>query len=193
MKWHTRVLMASVAVLAAGVAGIALAGDEQEARAAVRKLADAVAKNDDAAVKQGADDIAKKYELEEVMHSFQLRTKKGEGVGDKPGAITPDGIEAKFIALGKKPLPPATLNKEAAAIARAAYLSAAIAEVAERKTPEKKEGNKDPKDWLAWCKDMKAGSLDLARAAKAKDAKGVKDAASKVNSSCNNCHRVFRD
>src|SRR5262249_54929751 len=137
--------------------------------------------------------IAKKYELEEIMHVFQLRTKKGEGVGEKSDKITPDGIEAYLINIGKKPLPMPRLTKEAAAIARAGAFATAVAEITERKAPEKKDGKKDPKNWIAWSKEMNAAGMELAKAAKSKDAKGVKDAASKLNSSCNNCHGDFRD
>jgi cytochrome c556 len=198
MIGHARVLLAGAALLALGicilVAGSGNAADENEkaARAALRKVADLIDKGDLGAAKAAAKDIAKKYELEEVMHAFQLRTKKGEGLGEKPGAITPDGIEAKLINLAKKALPAKQLEKEADALARAAYISAAIAEVANFKVPEK-DAKKNPKDWIAWTKDMTDAAQDLAKAAKAKDPKGVKEAANKLNTSCNNCHGVFRD
>ena len=59
MKWRIRVLMAVVVLLVAGVAGAGLVADDQESRIAVRKLADAIEKNDPAAIKEGADAIAK--------------------------------------------------------------------------------------------------------------------------------------
>ena len=40
---------------------------------------------------------------------------------------------------------------------------------------------------------MGDAAVELAKAAKAKEPKGVKDAAGKLNTSCNNCHGVFRD
>ena len=197
MTWQTRGCVAGAVVLALGLSVLAVrpgtAADDKGAASAVRKLADAVEKGDATAVKDQADAIAKTYELEEVMHRLVLRTKKGEGVGDKPGAISPDGIEAKFLNLGKKPLPQKQLDKEADAIAKAAYITAALGEIAERKAPEKKEGTKDPKDWIAWSKDMKSASVELAKAARGKDPKMVKEAASKLNNSCSNCHGTFRD
>ena len=60
-------------------------------------------------------------------------------------------------------------------------------------TPKKKEGDKDPKDWTTWTDDMLKAAKALAAAAEKKDAKAVKDAAYKLNNSCNNCHEVFRD
>lgn len=195
MTTHAR-LLAGVAVLALGLcllgAGTA-ADDKKDVREAVLKVAADLEKGNASAAKDGAKQIAKDFELDEAMHLFQLRSKKGLGVGDKPGAVMPDGIEAKFINLGKKALPAKQLDKEADALAKAAYVSAALGEIAGHKAPEKKEKNKDPKDWVAWSKEMSATSLELAKAAKAKNANGVKDAASKLNSSCNNCHSAFRD
>jgi cytochrome c556 len=40
---------------------------------------------------------------------------------------------------------------------------------------------------------MQAAAVELANAAKAKKQNEVKNAASKLNSTCNNCHGVFRD
>ena len=54
------------------------------------------------------------------------------------------------------------------------------------KTPLKKEGNKDPKDWTKWSKEMIEASEALAKAAKAKNVADVKKAATTLNSSCSN-------
>src|SRR5262249_46803146 len=153
MMTHARVLLTGAALLVLGLcilaAGNGSAADEKGAYEALRKLADVVEQGDMDAAKRAAKDIAKKYELDDVMHAFGLRSKKGFGLGDKPGAITPDGIEAKLIGLAKKALPPKQLEKEAAALARAGYVSAAIAEIAKFKVPEK-DAKKNPKDWETW-------------------------------------------
>jgi cytochrome c556 len=199
MMTHARLLIAGAGLLVLGLGILAAGGraaDDKDSRQALRKAADLIEEGKMDEAKKAAKDIAKKYELDDVMHAFQLRTKKGEGLGDKPGAITPDGIEAKLIGLAKaKPMGAKQLEKEAAALARAAYISAAIAEVAKFKVPERdpKEPKKNPKVWEALSKDMGEASLELAKAAKARDPKGVKDAASKLNTSCNNCHTDFRD
>src|SRR5205809_377449 len=57
----------------------------------------------------------------------------------------------------------------------------------------KKQAEKDPAKWKEWSKEMEDAAKDLAKAAKAKDGKKIKDAANKVNASCNKCHGVFRD
>jgi hypothetical protein len=202
MIGHARVLVAgasllalALGILAAGSGSAADDNTEKAARAALRKVADLVEKGEMAGAKAAAKDIAKKYELEEVMHAFQLRTKKGEGIGDKPGEFRPDGIEAALVNWARKPPTQKELEKKGDAIARAAYISAATAEVAKFKVPDKdpKDAKKNPKDWEAWSKDMTDASLELAKAAKAKDPKALKEAASKLNTTCNNCHGVFRD
>jgi hypothetical protein len=167
--------------------------DDGGIRGEILKLADAIEKGGNA-TKAEAGAIGKKAELEDVMGLFRLRTKKGFGVGEKPGAITPDGIELFIINLGKRELRKDQLSSESKDLARAAYVTAAIAEIAESKCPvDKKQGDKDPKSWQLWSGDMRKAALDLAKASEAKDTKAVKTAANKVNSSCNACHAVFRD
>jgi hypothetical protein len=167
--------------------------EDGEIRGDILKLADAIEKGGDA-TKAQAGAIGKKAELEDVMGLFRLRTKKGFGVGEKPGAITPDGIELFIVNLGKRELRKDQLASESRDLARAAYVTAAIAEIAQSKCPvEKKQGDKDPKSWQSWAEDMRKNALDLAKASESKNAKAVKTAANKVNSSCNACHAVFRD
>ena len=55
------------------------------------------------AAKKEAADVAKKADLEDIMHAYKPRLKDkakgGLGVGPKPGAIQPDSIELKIGAL----------------------------------------------------------------------------------------------
>jgi Cytochrome C' len=187
------------------------AGQLAAARAAALQLSDAVEKGQlDAAKTQAAAlaslkgsgpgnppaaDLDDKVELEGVMNLLRLRSKGGLGFGLKPpaGAATADGIEAKVMGLAKRPLPAADLKKQADDIVRSAHILAAVSEVSDLHTPKKKMGDKDPKDWTTWTKDMRDASLQLAEAAKKNDPAAVKAAASKLNSSCNNCHGTFRD
>src|SRR6476620_11417397 len=101
-------------VLALGGASVlSLAADErQEAAEAINKQANDVGKKDWSALsKQGAD-VAKNHELEDIMNLMKLRRKNprgpgfvgGGGIGDMPGGILPDGIEAKIINLSKNPM-----------------------------------------------------------------------------------------
>lgn len=200
MTRFARLTLAGSTIMALGLGVLTAAGgngadDKQDALNAVRRMADAIEKKDEETVKAQLEIVAKKGSLDEVMHLFALRSKQGEGLGPKPGAITPDGIEAKILnlATGKKQIPEKQLEKEADALARAGYISAAIAEVAIKFAPDRKEGAKDPKEWIAWSKDMKAASIEFAEAAKARKGKEVKAAAVKLNNSCSACHSVFRD
>src|SRR5262249_24615692 len=89
-----RIVALGVAV-AFGLSLVEAAEDEKDGKAAVLKLADAVAKNDDATVKKLVDEL-KKQDLEEIMYTMKPPMKKGLDVGVK------EGIETKIIALSKK-------------------------------------------------------------------------------------------
>jgi cytochrome c556 len=91
-------------------------------------------------------------------------------------------------------LPQKELDAYAADLARAAYIAAAVAEVAKDKCPvTKKEGDKDPKDWKNWVESMQKAALELADAAKTKKPSAVKAAADKVDGACKTCHKVFKE
>src|SRR5262249_32813303 len=158
----------------------------------VQKLADALKAGDEARAKQLSDEIAGAGELLPVMNTLEKRDPKGKklafGVGKKPGTITPDGIEAKIQSLSRKAQPQKMIDKEAEDLAEMAYGVEAIALVAKAKVPEKDTGMKKKKDWLEWCDAMQKSAGDLAEAAKNKNPAAVKNAAAKLNSSCNNCH-----
>lgn len=187
MRKHMRVLGFGVAVLALALV-CDLSADEKSAKDGVAKAAAALAKGEKINI-----DALKKEALDDLMNLFKLHKSGGFGLGDKRGAITPDGIELKIINLGKKTVK-GDLDKQGDVIAEAAYRAAAIAEVTMGKCPiKKKEKDKDPADWDKWSKGMRDAALELAAAAKAKDAKKVEDAAKKLNNNCQHCHGIFRD
>jgi hypothetical protein len=201
MQMYSRMLVAGTFLLALGAwsiaAGHANPADEAAGvRGEVQKVADALAKGETEQAKKTAADIAKANELEEVMSLMQPRRANSKkpvfGVGSKAGAITPDGIESKIMALAKK-VDAKQLDKESAALVEMASRVQAIAEIASAKAPEKDEGQKKKKDWLEWTAEMQKSAKELADAAKDKQAAQVKAAAVKLNSTCNNCHGVFRD
>jgi cytochrome c556 len=203
MKLHARVLGLEVITLAAGIGLLAIAGGgsaadddpkAKEIREYVLKLAEAMEKNNAAEIKAQTDAL-KKYDLLPIMKQLKLRDNGGIGIGQK-GTITPDGIEAKLINLARNrpPLMKPQLEKESKDLAKAAYIMAAIAEVAKDKCPVKKKmGDKDPKDWAQWSEEMSKFSKELAKAAEAKDVDKVKTTSAKLNGACNACHGVFRD
>jgi cytochrome c556 len=167
--------------------------DAKEIADAVRKIAKAVGENKPDDAKKQAEELKKKKELGDVMNMFKLRTKGGLGVGAKAGAVTPDGIEAKVGALAKKKMTAPEVKNQATDLEQMADDIAAISHVGDANTPTKKDGAKDPKDWTKWMDEMRKGSQDLKKAAKAKDPNAIREAAKKVNDSCSNCHGVFRD
>jgi hypothetical protein len=172
-------------------AGRTGAADDYDPREPVLKLASAIEKKDKDA-KEQAKAIAKKVELESLMHLFQLRSKKGLGVGLKAGAVMPDGLEKKVETLADKPLTADALGDQATALEQMGYAMAAIGEVTLAKPPEKDMGKKKVKDWVKWSEDLRDASLLLAEAAKKKDPAALKNAADKANTSCNKCHDIFR-
>jgi hypothetical protein len=195
--------------MAVGGAGLALgflvlvgpgnAADEDpdaQVRPAVTKIADALAKDKNADVKKDAE-VLKKWQIKFTMRLFKLRMSKGFGVGDKPGAIKPDGIERKVEALADEELDAikTQLPKESAALEQAGYRMAAIASVAQAFTPEKddpKEKKKTVKRWKDNAELLRDAALKFAEAAKAKDGAALQKAALQAQKSCVQCHDGYR-
>jgi len=175
------------------IAGRGSAGGEAELAAKVNKIADALEKGDASGAQALAKALAKATELEDVMHVFRPRKKKGIGVGDKPGAVTPDGIEQQLIALGRDAPAAALLAKEGGALARMGYVTAAVGEFTIAKAPEKDMGKKTKARWGQYVNGMLDGAKDLAAASKAMKAEAVKAAAIKLTNNCNSCHMYFRE
>jgi hypothetical protein len=201
MKKRARVLVlgATVLSLAIGLLAVADSGaadDKADLRATVQKLADAIQKKDMDQANKLAQQLAK-GDLEDVMHLMNKRDTAGKakvfGIGKKPGAITPDGIEAMIQNLSKRPKSQAQLNKESSALEDMGYRIAGIAAVAHAKPPEKDEPKKKKADWMEWSTEMEKTAIALADAAKAKKPVDVRNAAAKLNTNCNNCHAAFRD
>ena len=194
MRWYLH----GAAVGAAGlILGLAVLGgraaDGKDLKAAIQKVAAAYDKNDEAGAKKLAAEVAKDTkDFEDVMHLLALRTKKGLGVGPKPGAITPDGIEKMVEELSGKEIAKGKLEADSAGLAQMGNEIAAIAEVSLAKKPAKDEGKKKVADWVKWSNDMRGAGLALAAAAKKKDPAALKKAADKANTSCSKCHDVFR-
>jgi hypothetical protein len=199
MRRQLAKLMLGAAFLAMGIGAVTASstpGNMADLKAGVQAIADTLAKGDEAGAQKLAADLAKTASVEDAMHLFGLRKgakSKGYGVGDQPGKITPDGIEAKIMGFSKKAPAKAALSKEAEALMQMAYRTAAIADIAASKAPEKDMGEKKVKDWKTWSANMKTGSVELASAIKAQDPAMVKAAASKVYQNCTQCHGVFRD
>jgi hypothetical protein len=194
MTKRRALILAVIVVLALGVWLLWSLGNKGEA-AAVLNLADRIASKDDATAKKEAEDVARKYkDLGPFMKLFKSRQGGGLGVGKKPGAIRPDGIEAKLKDLAKKEPSTAELEEQGDDLVRLCWVTAAIAEVTRHKCEvNKKVGFLDPQDWDRWSEGMHQASRELAGAVQARDAAPVKAAAVKLISNCNKCHRIFRE
>jgi hypothetical protein len=201
MQMYSRMLVAGGFFFVLGAWSIAAGnaspeGDDAGVRGDIQKVANALGKGDADQAKKLAAEVAKSHETEEIMNLMQVRRSSAKkpvfGVGSKPGAIQPDGIESKVMNLAKK-VDAKQLNKESDALVEMANRVAAIATVISVKPPEKDEGQKKKKDWLEWAADMEKSAKELGDAARGKRAPEVKAAAVKLNATCNNCHGVFRD
>src|SRR5215831_1236575 len=119
MGVNSRLLAGGAATLALAIAVLVtsrsgLLADDTPDEKDVKAAEDIVTKaaGDADAMKKAGDEImGKKLSLKAAMYSFKLRSAGGVGVG-KAGSVSPDGIEAKLINLGKKELSSAAAKKE---------------------------------------------------------------------------------
>lgn len=194
---RVRMWTAGLALTAVGAflltQGGGAAQPDKELAAAMDKVVEAFQKGDKDGAKKHAEAVAKKIEeVHEVMDLFRPRNKGGWGVGDKAGAIVPDGIEQMLLKVGRDAPAKGTMEKQAAALEQLGYRVAAIAEVAIAKAPKQNKGKQLVKDWVEWSKDTRDAALQFAAAAKMKSGADVKAAAGKANNACNACHTIFR-
>jgi hypothetical protein len=191
-----RALVLAVVVIAALAVWAWWSADRGEA-GDIQRLANLVARQEDATLKQEAEAVARKYkDLRPLMRLFKERTREGGGLGvaEKPGSVQPDGIEKKIRALAAAAPSEAELDEQRDALVRMAQVTAAIAAVTRHKCEVKqKTGYLDPKDWARWSEGVQQSSHDLAEAVGARDGSKVKAAAADLCSNCTNCHRIFRE
>ena len=150
------------------------------------------------AAKKTAEEFAKGKEVEHlalIVPSARSPARKGLGIGFQPGVVKPDGIEQMICQLSSnRPIDPKLLDTHSADLARAFYLTAAIAEAHRGHCPVKqKTKKKDPKDWEKWSVTLRDAALELATAVQERQPTKVRSVAQKVNNACTSCHEVFRD
>jgi len=150
----------------------------------VKKIAEMIKKGDTAGAKKAAEAYAKKNsDVDELMTAFKPA---------KKGGMMDPGIEQTLIKVNRDAPTAAAMGKSAGDFADMGYYTAAVGMITEALAPAKDQGKKTRKDWIEWAKTTQDGGMKLAEAGKSKSAAGVKDAASKINNSCNSCHTVFR-
>ncbi len=197
MTLRVRQLGAGLLLLATGVwfVGFGQAASEKELRDSIRKLAQSIEKKDADGAKKQATALGKSIDdMEDLMNMLSGRNgdKGGLGVGPKPGAITPDGIEDKIEHLAKKPLAEKQLSTEADALVQMGYDVAAVMAVAQAKGWQKEEGAKKKTTWEKFSKASETAALAFADAAKKKNPAEVQAAAKKLDNSCSTCHDIFK-
>jgi hypothetical protein len=193
MNRLTTVVLGSFA-LGVGIwvlAGSSRADDEEDARLA-RDARNAVEKLIDKMNKGGTG----KDQAREIREKFtELKPIMLAGFKPPPGGTRPgdgDAIEARIIKWSNaaKPMAPAELDKQKAALQRAAEVARSMAEVAAL-YPRKKPA--DTAKWKRYNDDMRKAADDLAKAVKASDPKAVHKAVTDIYGSCTDCHSDFRD
>ncbi len=146
----------------------------------------------------GTGDISSIVEdLGDVMLYFKTKDKGGEGLAKSLQSTPPlkgalNGVEAKIAALRKKELTPEKLKNERDELILMAGKTAAIGSVTYQYAPMRKVGQKDPAAWRELSLTMRDAAAELLESARANDAKGVQRAADRLDSSCTQCHSIFR-
>lgn len=155
----------------------------------IQGVADAIGKGDSKGAEEMAKKIAKKEEeVYGVMLLLKPRARKGFGVG-KEGEVFPDGIELKIRALSRDITSKQKLEKESAALVEMAHRTAAVALISGYLAPS---AAAKKKDWMEFNKEMTESTGELVIAIKSGSPAEVKKAATRLNTSCNNCHSKFR-
>jgi hypothetical protein len=169
--------------------------DKQE----LKRLAEALTKVKANGKGNGAFIPLKEYLDDEadMMLPFKVLSKGGDGLcknlqTNRKLATAMNGIEEKIRELARKKLPGNRIGVEAKDLALLADKVAAIANLTHEWAPKNDNGKKKKQDWIDWSLDMRKNALELAQAAKKKNAEAVLDMAQKLNSTCNACHGVFK-
>ncbi len=184
--------------LLAGVWVLKLQAAEKAVVDAIKKLAADVAAGKDAkTVMASGEKIAKGAAEEDVFLVMELFAKRkasgkgGLGIGAKPGAITPDGIEAKLINMGRRVT--TSDMKNAKELKEMADITAAGGATTYHLAPSKVKKNAAKlAKWQKAAKDMYEQGIALSKARKAEDKVAAKAAAKKLNLACVSCHNDFR-
>ncbi len=194
--WLAILTLAAVLIFVS-LSGPTQAAGDKDMRPDVLKIAGMYKSGKAADAETAAIKIAKAFEeTSDLMHLFRARNKGGIGWGRAPLGPNPaeDGLEKKLQLLADPKKPLANVAKEAAAAEEAAHDLAAMAQLIRNKTPGKDgPAGKTKKAWNEWSEQMRDASLELAKAAGAKNAAGIAKAAAKVNSTCNACHAKFKE
>ena len=198
-KWTAGALLA--VALCGVTVGLGRADDEEDAK----KLKQAIAAATEEVLKNlnkvGTADfpamagkIAKEHKIEATMKLFKPKSKNGVGIGGLTGASHKDSIELLIRDYTIKAPNKAEVTKYADDLVKLAQITSVVAEMTPSWVPLKDgPAGKTKAKWMQLSEEMRKGSAELVAAAKAKDDKAVEAAAKKLNGSCAECHKIFRD
>lgn len=134
--------------------------------------------------------ITKNTEL--IMKTMFTKAKGGEGIHPDlqylPKLKNLNGIEALIGALANKKLSDENLEKVSKELPLLAYRVAVFGALTHEFTPKK-----DVEKWRDYSFTMRDASIALAEASSKKDAEGILKTALAIESSCIDCHSVFKN
>lgn len=179
-----------------GLSGASETAGEKDLRPTVAKIADALKKGDKVGAKKLAAAAVMDQELagklENIMHMFRPRAKKGMGFGPKPILIEEkDGIDLglRFIkAEGAD-----DLVKHSGDIETTGYWIAAIAELSNAKGWDDVMDKRTKAGWKKLTDEMGGLGIAFAEAGASKNAVKIRAAAIKTYDCCSRCHDIYRD
>jgi hypothetical protein len=132
--------------------------------------------------------------LKEVMMPFATFTKGGEGIHAdlqyNAKVKNQNGSEALLNALAAKQLSDANAQKVSHELELLAYRFAVVGSISLVRGPDKGKG--DVKDWNEQAIVMRDAAVELAQAARKKDAEAIFKASNRLENSCVECHSVFK-
>ena len=141
--------------------------------------------------------LGKYSDISELMNLLKTKSKGGEGLAPAlqsnirlKGAL--NGVEEKIRALAKKKLSEDRIGTEAEELSLLGYKLAVLGDITIFYSQGAKKGKGTAEEWNRLCNAMRDDSLSLATAAAKKDAQATFKAADKLNSTCTECHSVFR-
>lgn len=146
----------------------------------IQELEQSIVLGDAGAAKQ-AEALAKKYELDDVMHLFKPPRKKGLDVG-----VGPKGIELYLVQLANKPLTPKELAEKRQGLQSMGDALVAITAVLRHQGDQDRRWT--AKQWREMCDEMEKSSRELTEAATRDEPKRLFRAASRLRDACNKCH-----
>jgi len=196
VKWTAAALLAlGLSALTVRTSFSAEDEDEKKATAAAQKaIMDLMAKAGTPAAVADAMKVAKAHKLEHTMRGFKPKAKGGIGIGTGlTKAGHKDSVELLIIDYAKKAPTAKEVTDYNADLVKAAQITHAISQTTLFQGPERAVGKKTPARWKELTEDMRKASADFLAAAKAKDAAKVGETAQKLNTSCTECHSIFRD